>query len=75
MTKMTDFVGTFLDVGDKAVYCRVLNSKAVLEDVEVLGFTELMVKITALSCKDAKRGYSLCYPDKLVVCEKVGGWK
>ena len=69
---MFDFVGNRIDVGDRVVYCRVLSSKAVMEDVDVLGFTETMVKITPLSCKDAKRGYSLCNPDRLVVFEKVG---
>ena len=68
---MTDFVGTFLDVGDKVVYSRLLGSKLIMEDVEVLGFTDTKVKITALSVNDERRGYSLCSPDRLVVYEKV----
>lgn len=68
---MTDFVGTILEVGDEVVYSRVLGSKLVMEKVEVLGFTDSKVKVTALSVSDDKRGYSLCNPDKLVVVVKV----
>lgn len=68
---MTDFVGTFLDVGDKVVYSRLLGSKLVMDDVEVLGFTDTKVKITALSVNDERKGYSLCMPTRLVVYEKV----
>ena len=71
---MKDFVGTILEVGDEVVYSRVLGSKLVMEDVEVLGFTESKVKITALSVNDDRRGYSLCYPDKLVVVRTVVGF-
>lgn len=67
---MTDFVGTFLDVGDKAVYSRLLGSKLVMDDVEVIGFTDSKVKITALSVNDERRGYSLANPNRLVVWEK-----
>jgi hypothetical protein len=42
-----------------------------MEDVEVLGFTDSKVKITALSVNDERRGYTLCNPDRLVVWEKV----
>jgi hypothetical protein len=66
-----DFVGTVLEVGDEVVYSRILGNKLVMEKVEVLGFTDTKVKITALSCADDKRGHSLCNPDKLVVVGKV----
>lgn len=68
---MRDFVGVLLEVGDKVVYSRILGSKLVMDDVEVLGFSNSKVKITALSVTDDKRGYSLCNPDRLVVYEKV----
>lgn len=68
---MRDFVGVILEVGDKVVYSRLLGSKLVMDDVEVLGFTDTKVKITALSCNDEKRGYSVANPDRLVVWEKV----
>ncbi len=71
---MRDFVGVLLEVGDKVVYSRILGSKLVMEDVEVLGFTDSKVKITALSVSDDKRGYSLCSPERLVVYEKVGAY-
>lgn len=64
---MKDFVGTILEVGDKVVYCRSVGSHVLMEDVEVLGFTDSKVKITALSVNDERRGYSLCSPDRLVV--------
>jgi hypothetical protein len=68
---MTDFVGTILEVGDEVVYSRILGSKLVMEKVEVLGFTDTKVKITALSANDDRRGYALCNPDRLVVVRKV----
>jgi hypothetical protein len=68
---MKDFVGTILEVGDEVVYSRILGSKLVMEKVEVLGFTDTKVKVTALSCYDDRRGYSLCNPDRLVVVGKV----
>ena len=68
---MRDFVGMLLEVGDKVVYSRLLGSKLVMDDVEVLGFTDTKVKITALSVNDERRGYSLCSPNRLVVWEKV----
>lgn len=64
-----DFNGRPLSVGDNVVYSRILGSKLAMEAVEVLGFTDTKVKITALSCYDDKRGYSLCTPDKLVIYE------
>jgi hypothetical protein len=66
---MRDFVGTPLKVGDRVVYCKVIGSKLVMEAVEILGFTESRVKITPVSCADAKKGYSTCTPDKLVFVE------
>lgn len=68
---MRDFVGEVLEIGDEVVYSRILGSKLVMEKVEVLGFTKTKVKITALSCADVIRGFSLVYPDKLVVVGKV----
>ena len=68
---MRDFVGTVLEVGDEVVYSRILGSKLVMDVVEVLGFTNTKVKITALSVNDERRGYSLCSPNRLVVWEKV----
>ena len=73
--RMTDFVGTFLDVGDKVVYSRLLGSDLVMDDVEVLGFTNTKVKITPLSCADEKRGYALANPNRLVVWEKTKGFE
>jgi hypothetical protein len=68
---MFDFVGTRIDEGDKAVYCRTIGSHVVMEDVKVHGFTDTMVKIDPLSVRDTRKGYTLCNPDKLVVYEKV----
>lgn len=68
---MTDFVGTVLEVGDEVVYSRILGSKLVMEKVEVLGFTKTKVKVTALSCADVVRGFSLVYPERLVIVGKV----
>ena len=70
---MRDFIGNRIEVGDEVVYSRILGSKLVMEKVEVLGFTDTKVKITALSATDDKRGYSLCKPNKLVIVKKVGG--
>lgn len=67
---MKDFVGTILEVGDEVVYSRVLGSRLIMEAVDVLGFTDVKVKITALSANDAKKGYSVCSPDRLVVVRK-----
>lgn len=67
---MRDFVGTQIDVGDKVVYSRLLGSKLLMEDVEVLGFTKEKVKVTPLSVPDERRGYSLANPNRLVVWEK-----
>ena len=68
---MRDFVGVILEVGDKVVYSRQLGSALVMDAVEVLGFTDSKVKITALSVNDERKGYSLCNPNRLVVYKKV----
>ena len=68
---MRDFVGTQLDVGDKVVYSRMIGNRVFMEKVEVIGFTSCKVKITPLSCLDAKREYHPANPDKLVIYEKV----
>lgn len=68
---MKDFVGTQIDIGDKAVYSRLLGGKLVMEEVEVFGFTDSKVRITPLSCMDEKRGYHPANPDRLVVVKKA----
>ena len=68
---MTDFIGNQINIGDKAVYCRMLGNRIAMEQVDIFGFTDTKVKITPLSCADDKRGYSLCTPEKLVVYEKA----
>lgn len=64
---MTDFVGNELYVGDKVVYVRSVKNGKEMFVTEIVGFTNLMVKVKPVANSRSRKGYDLADPKNCIL--------